>query len=68
MLMGQQNSKQVKKGVINYEKLLKGDIFRYRIGWNNEFDRRHNHGYFMVVFRITMVVYSLWISRGVFLN
>ena len=54
--------------VINYEKLLKGDILRHRISWNDEFDRRYNHGYLMVVFRLAMVVYSLWISRGVFLN
>jgi len=57
-----------KKGLINYEKFLKGNILRHRISWNNEFDCRDNHGSPLVVFCLAMVVCSLRISHGVFLN
>jgi len=42
--------------MINYEKLFEGDILRYRISWNNEFNFRDKHGSPMVVFRFAMVV------------
>ena len=57
-----------RKGVRNYEELLKGDILGYRISWHNEFDCRDNYGSPMVLFRLAMVVCNLRISRGVFLN
>lgn len=57
-----------KKGLINYEKLLKRNILRHRISWNNEFNCRDNHGSPLVVFRLAMVVCSLRISRGIFLD
>jgi hypothetical protein len=59
---------KTKKEMINDEKLSEGDILRHRISWNNEFNCRDNHGSPMVVFHLTMVVCSLRISRGVFLN
>jgi hypothetical protein len=57
-----------KKGLINYDKFLKGNILRHRISWNNEFNCRDNHGPPLVVFRLAMVVCSLRISRGIFLD
>ena len=54
--------------MINDEKLSEGDILRYRISWDNEFDFRNNHGSPMVVFRLAMVVRSLRISRSIFLD
>ena len=57
-----------KKELINDEKLSEGDILRHRTSWNNEFDCRDNYGSPMVVFRITMVVRSLRISRIILLD
>ena len=52
----------------DHEKLYKRNILRHRISWNNKFDFRHNHGSSLVVFCLTMVVCSLWISCGIFLD